>query len=84
VALLDGFLTFFIVLALWFLALDRRTMRERWAAREPRESTWGPLFWNRPWLLATGVAAGGATAVKWSGLYVIAGIGIYVVITDAL
>lgn len=45
---------------------------------------WGPLLWDRPWLLAAGAAAGAATAVKWSGLYVIAAIGIYVVVTDAL
>ena len=80
VALLDVFLTFFIVLALWFVALDRRAALARWAARAPGESTWGPVFWNRPWLLAAGTAAGAATAVKWSGLYVIAGIGLYVVI----
>ncbi len=84
VSLLDIFLTFFIVLALWFVALDRRAMRNRWSARAPGETTWGPVFWHRPWLLAAGVAAGAATAVKWSGLYVIAGIGIYVVVTDAL
>ena len=84
VSLLDTFLTFFVVLALWFVALDRRTALARWAAREPREARWGPVFWNRPWLVAAGVAAGAATAVKWSGLYVIAAIGLYVVVTDAL
>lgn len=84
VSLLDVFLTFFIVLALWFVALDRRAALARWAARAPGEATWGPVFWNRPWLLAAGTAAGAATAVKWSGLYVIAGIGIYVLVADAL
>ncbi|RWR17874.1 phospholipid carrier-dependent glycosyltransferase [Microbacterium enclense] len=84
VSLLDTFLTFFVVLALWFVALDRRAALARWAARESRETTWGPVFWNRPWLVAAGVAAGAATAVKWSGLYVIAAIGLYVVVTDAL
>lgn len=42
------------------------------------------MFWSRPWLLAAGAAAGAATAVKWSGLYVLAAVGIYVVVTDAL
>lgn len=84
VSLLDVFLTFFVVLALWFVALDRRAALARWAAREPADETWGPLFGNRPWLLAAGAAAGAATAVKWSGLYVLAAIGLYVVVTDAL
>lgn len=84
VALLDVFLTFFIVLALWFVALDRRRALDHWAAREVSGATWGPVFWNRPWLLAAGAAAGAATAVKWSGLYVIAAIGVYVVVSDAL
>ena len=84
VALLDVFLTFFIVLALWFVALDRRRALDRWASREVAGATWGPVFWNRPWLVAAGAAAGAATAVKWSGLYVIAAIGVYVVVSDAL
>jgi dolichyl-phosphate-mannose--protein O-mannosyl transferase len=48
------------------------------------DSAWGPVFWNRPWLLAAGAALGAATAVKWSGLYVLAAFGIWVVVTDAL
>ncbi len=34
--------------------------------------------------MAAGAAAGAATAVKWSGLYAIAALGIYLVVTDAL
>ena len=45
---------------------------------------WGPVLWNRPWIIAAGAALGAATAVKWSGLYVLAGLGIYLVVTDAL
>ena len=113
VALLDVFLTFFVVLAFWFVARDRAHAVDRLAARawddpgperEREESdrpefvrpdsdrsgrgaerrTWGPVLWDRPWLLAAGAAAGAATAVKWSGLYVLAAVGIYVVVTDAL
>lgn len=84
VALLDIFLTFFVVLTLFFVARDRRASLERWAARGPARSAWGPVFWNRPWLLAAGAAAGAATAVKWSGLYVLAAVGVYVVVSDAL
>ncbi len=90
VALLDIFLTFFALLAFWFVLLDRRRHLERVAeavaARsvEGEPPAWGPVFWNRPWLVAAGVAVGAATAVKWSGLYIVAGLGVYLVVTDAL
>ena len=90
VALLDNFLTFFILLAFWFVLLDRRTHLDRLAALvsarwgEGQVPSWGPVLWNRPWVMAAGAAAGAATAVKWSGLYVIAALGIYLVVTDAL
>ncbi len=87
-SLLDVFLTFFVVLAFWFVALDHKRTGDRLdAAMDELPGTthnWGPLLWDRPWLLAAGAAAGAATAVKWSGLYLIAAIGIYVVVTDAL
>ena len=90
VALLDIFLTFFLLLAFWFVLLDRRTHIDRLAALVAVRAddgippAWGPVFWNRPWVVAAGVAAGAATGVKWSGLYAIAGLGIYLVVTDAL
>jgi dolichyl-phosphate-mannose-protein mannosyltransferase len=90
VALLDIFLAFFVLLALWFVLLDRREHLPRLAAliearsSEGRPPTWGPVLWSRPWVMAAGVAAGVATGVKWSGLYVIAALGIYLVVTDAL
>jgi dolichyl-phosphate-mannose--protein O-mannosyl transferase len=45
---------------------------------------WGRVLWRRPWLIAAGLAIGAACAVKWSGLYVLAAYGLYVVVTDAL
>ena len=90
VALLDNFLTFFVLLAFWFVLLDRRTHLDRLAALVAARSAngaaarWGPVLWNRPWIMAAGAAAGAATGVKWSGLYAIAGLGIYLVVTDAL
>ncbi|MET0860335.1 MAG: phospholipid carrier-dependent glycosyltransferase [Microbacterium sp.] len=90
VALLDNFLAFFVLLAFWFVLLDRRRHLDRLAALVALRSldgtrpAWGPVLWNRPWLIAAGAAAGAATAVKWSGLYVIVALGIYVVVTDAL
>lgn len=87
VSLLDIFLTFFVVVSFWFVALDHRwhgdRLRRRLRTVDPAPA-WGPVNWNRPWLVAAGLAAGAATGVKWSGLYVLAAIGIYVVVTDAL
>ncbi|MGB4780178.1 dolichyl-phosphate-mannose--protein mannosyltransferase [Microbacterium sp.] len=90
VSLLDTFLAFFVVLTFWFTLLDRRTHLDRLAARtlarehDGQVPAWAPVLWNRPWLLAAGAAAGAATAVKWSGVWVLAAIGLYVVVTDAL
>ena len=90
VALLDIFLAFFVLLAFWFVLLDRRDHMTRLAALVHARSSdreapaWGPVLWSRPWVMAAGVAAGLATGVKWSGLYVLAGLGIYLVVTDAL
>jgi dolichyl-phosphate-mannose--protein O-mannosyl transferase len=88
IALLDGILTFFLLLGFWFLLLDRRGHLDRLAAlvaaRAGDAPAWGPVLWKRPWLLAAGAALGAATAVKWSGLYVLAAFGLWVVVTDAL
>ncbi|MEH3089124.1 MAG: phospholipid carrier-dependent glycosyltransferase [Microbacterium arborescens] len=90
VALLDIFLTLFTLLAFWFVVLDRRrhlvVLAERTAARgdDLGGPAWGPVLWNRPWVIAAGAAAGAATAVKWSGVWVLAALGIYLVVSDAL
>ncbi len=90
VALLDNFLTLFILLAFWFVLIDRRTHIDRLSALVAARAdggappAWGPVVWNRPWIIAAGAAIGAATAVKWSGLYALAGLGVYLVVTDAL
>lgn len=90
VALLDTSLLFFVLLAFLFVVLDReRTMSRladavaaRYRGDEP--PPWGPLLWNRPWIIAAGAALGAASAVKWSGAWVLAALGVYLVVTDAL
>lgn len=90
VALLDNALMLFVLLAFLFVLLDRHRTRRRVldtvAARAHGEPSvaWGPVLWNRPWVIAAGAAAGAACAVKWSGLYVLAATGIYLVVSDAL
>jgi dolichyl-phosphate-mannose-protein mannosyltransferase len=70
VAMLDAFVTLFVIATVLFAVLDgarRRGSRGEDADAPPwlRRLTLG-----RPWRLATGVALGCATAVKWSGGYV--------------
>lgn len=90
VALLDGILTFFVLLGFGALLLDRRQSArrlDRW--RDQRSSAgrtidWGPALWWRPWLVAMGLLLGLASAVKWNGLYFLAAFAIYSLIVDAV
>lgn len=86
IALLDGILTFFLLLGVLFVLCDRRRTIPFLQQRDPESPApyWGPLVWRRPWLIAAGLALGAACAVKWSGLYALAAFGLYVVVTDAL
>ncbi|WP_229054970.1 dolichyl-phosphate-mannose--protein mannosyltransferase [Aeromicrobium sp. Leaf350] len=71
-ALLDGFLTFWIVCAVACLVADRdRIMRHL-----ETSGSWRPL---RPWQLLAGVCFGMAVATKWSGLFPLAVAGMLVV-----
>lgn len=81
VALLDGILAMFLVLGVYFIALDRPYLRH---LEHPARTAIGSILWNRPWIIAAGVAFGAASAVKWSGAYALAGFGIYLVVTDVL
>ncbi|MBN2176392.1 MAG: phospholipid carrier-dependent glycosyltransferase [Demequinaceae bacterium] len=80
-ALLDIFLTFFVVVAFGFLLLDRRRNKRRLEERAtlgrerlgladtvplPKSGPRGGIRW---WRLAAIVTLGLATGVKWSGLY---------------
>lgn len=90
VALLDNWVMLFCLLGFWFVLLDRARTSARMAARldaareAGRDPYAGPVIWARPWVVAAGVAFGAATAVKWSGLYFVAVIGLYLVLVDAL
>ncbi len=74
-ALLDGFLTFFVVAAFGALIVDRDQVRERMhnALLDGRiaETPWGPRLGVRWWRFGAGVLLGLACATKWSGLYYI-------------
>lgn len=81
-ALLDASLTFFLLLAFYLLLIDQERSRTR-IVLAFEEQTKGVL-WFRPWLIATGIALGLATSIKWSGLYLLAAIGLYVVVSETL
>jgi len=81
-ALLDSSLTFFLVLGFLFFLLDQERSRVL-IAQAIRQST-NSVLWFRPWLILSGVSLGLASSIKWSGLYLLAGIGLYVVISETL
>ncbi len=90
VSLLDGILALFALLGFGAVLLDREWSSVRlaaWIGRRKQAGSdvhWGPALWNRPWLIAAGVAFGLASAVKWSGLYFLAGFAVYTLVSDAL
>ncbi|WP_347401167.1 dolichyl-phosphate-mannose--protein mannosyltransferase [Microbacterium esteraromaticum] len=84
IALLDGILTFFITLGVLFVLIDRQRTIPRTERPATTQRMIGRVLWARPWLIAAGIALGAASAVKWSGLYAMAVLGLYTVFTDAL
>lgn len=81
-ALLDASLTFFLLLGFWFFLIDQQSSRTKITRAIDASKTSILLF--RPWLILTGIALGAASSIKWSGLYLLAGIGLYVVISESL
>lgn len=71
VSLLDGLLTCLVALGALCVALD-------WQRSKPTSR----ICWRRPWLLAAGVVFGAAAAVKWSGLYALAGFLLLLTLAD--
>ncbi|SPT53102.1 Predicted membrane-bound dolichyl-phosphate-mannose-protein mannosyltransferase [Actinomyces bovis] len=84
IGLLDVFIGLFALLSLYFLVRDREWMRARIAQQlagtEPGQRP--RLAWFRPWLLACGISLGLTCSIKWSGIYLLAVVGILVVIWD--
>jgi dolichyl-phosphate-mannose-protein mannosyltransferase len=81
-ALLDAPLTFFLLLGFLFFLIDSKQSRLRigYAIQQGKNT----LLLFRPWLLLAGVALGAASAIKWSGMYLLAAIGLYVVFSEML
>lgn len=74
VAMLDSFVTLFVVVAVLFAELDG-TRRRGPGGEDMAARGWlRRVSLGRPWRLGTGLALGAATAVKWSGGYVALGL----------
>ncbi len=85
--ILDNLVALFALLTFWAILKDRDWTRARLARRVAHGSlradgspatAWGPVIWWRPWLVLAGVFAGCTTGVKWSGIYLVAVMGILV------
>jgi dolichyl-phosphate-mannose--protein O-mannosyl transferase len=84
-ALLDVFLTFWLVCAVACLLVDRDRGRARLLRRLPETSDvkgFGPLLLWRPWRLAAGVCFGLAIGTKWNGIFLLAAMGLLVLAWD--
>lgn len=75
-AVLDGVLTFFVLLGFLFFVLDQQS----WPRRLARGVTLG----FRPYLMLAGLALGLAAGTKWSGLYFLALFGVFTVLSDSI
>ena len=84
IGLLDGFIGFFALAAVYCIVRDRQSQRERIARllEGTAEGALAPKAGWRPWMIGAGVLLGCACSVKWSGLYLLATIGIMTVIWD--
>ena len=75
-AILDGILTFMVLLGLAILVVADSWWRDRVATKGRATLT------LQPWLILLGVVMGLASSVKWSGLYFLAFFGVYTFLSD--
>jgi dolichyl-phosphate-mannose--protein O-mannosyl transferase len=82
-ALLDIFLTFWVLAGFACLVVDRDRSRARLAEQYGTCAPPGPRLGVRPWRLAAGICLGAALATKWSGLFFIVAFAIMTFLWDA-
>lgn len=87
--LLDVFLAMFSLAAFYAVLKDQEITHPRlvsklseWTPDPDNPKKIGPHAGNRWWLLVAGILCGLAMAVKWSGLYVLAILGLFVALRD--
>ncbi|GIH26402.1 phospholipid carrier-dependent glycosyltransferase [Acrocarpospora phusangensis] len=83
-ALLDIFVTFWVIAAFACLIVDRDRTRERLVAwyESSRLEELGPRLGWRPWRLAGGLCLGAALATKWSGIFYVLAFTVMVFVWD--
>ena len=74
VAMLDVFVTLFVIATVLFAVLDGARRRGPRGEDADAPQWLRRVSLGRPWRLATGLSLGAATAVKWSGAYVALGL----------
>lgn len=79
-SILDGILAFFVLLAFYFMLLDRRAISASLNKAALAKLDFTLTF--RPWIWAMAFALGLASGVKWSGLYFLAIFGLYTFVAD--
>ncbi|MEW9531694.1 dolichyl-phosphate-mannose--protein mannosyltransferase [Microbispora sp. NPDC049125] len=84
-ALLDVFLTFWVLAAFACLVVDRDAGRARLADwyRTSSTSGEGPRLGARPWRLAAGLCLGAAVSTKWTGLFFVVAFAVMALVWDA-
>lgn len=79
IALLDGFLVFFILLAALFLLMDLEKTATKIDSAELSPTTFGPYFSYHGFRWLAGISLGLAISVKWSGLWFLGIFGLIVI-----
>ncbi|MEU6727351.1 phospholipid carrier-dependent glycosyltransferase [Nonomuraea wenchangensis] len=84
-ALLDIFLTFWVLAGFACLVVDRDRTRGLLAGHAERGplGELGPRLGARPWRLAAGACLGAACAVKWSGIFFLIAFAVLSLVWDA-
>ena len=80
IAMLDVFVTLFIVASFLFLVIDRDHCE---AAGGDSSAHGGQSILSRQWLIAAGLAAGAAAATKWVGFLALVGVAVLSVLWAA-
>jgi dolichyl-phosphate-mannose-protein mannosyltransferase len=82
VALLDGFLVFFILLALFFFLVDIDQSKIKVDNQPLNESRFGPHYSWHLYRWLAGISLGLAISIKWSGLWFLAVFGVLAILVD--
>lgn len=81
-ALLDAILTFFLLAGFSLFLQDQNQVRRQIVSGA--DSGRPAIVSFRPYLILVGISLGAASSVKWSGAYLLAAVGLYLVVSETL